>query len=75
MIFRVWQKAFYKKVKAKNKDILTSIEGEKIWLIEKDVKDPSLEEFAYVNKIAIAKIKNNIVTGIEITTAPAQNLV
>ena len=42
----------------KNKDILTSIEGEKIWLIEKDVKDPSLEEFTYVNKIAIAKIKD-----------------
>lgn len=43
---------------AKNRDILTSIEGSKIWLIEEGEKDTAFEEFAYVNKVAIAHLKD-----------------
>lgn len=42
----------------KNRDILTSINGDKIWLIEEGERDASIEEFAYVNKITLATIKD-----------------
>ncbi|MBO7156415.1 MAG: hypothetical protein J6V83_03315, partial [Clostridia bacterium] len=44
----------------KNRDILTSCEGAKILIAEDNQKDNELEEFCYLNKIALVKIKNDL---------------
>lgn len=43
----------------KNRDILLSTNGAKVWIIEEDKKDAELEDFAYINKIAIVRIKED----------------
>lgn len=43
----------------KNREILLSTDGARIWLVEDGKKDDDFEEFAYVNKIALVNVKDD----------------
>ncbi len=42
-----------------NRNVLTTIEGEKIWILRGSERDSDSNDFAYVNKTAIVNLKNN----------------
>ena len=41
----------------KNRDVLTSAHDSKIWIVEPKDRTSELDEFAYINKIAVVKLK------------------